>query len=74
MERFSDKATGLIPLAIAPLVLLYLDGNDHATTAEVLGLSVSNVSTKLARIKDRLRVALTGGAPLRPTETRHAAR
>jgi len=56
------------------LVLLYLDGNDHATTAEVLGLSVSNVGTKLARIKDRLRAALSGSAPLEPTETRHATR
>jgi len=40
------------------LVLLYLDGNDHASTADVLGISVSNVGTKLHRIKDRLRVAL----------------
>jgi RNA polymerase sigma-70 factor (ECF subfamily) len=40
------------------LVLLYLDGNDHASIAEVLGISVSNVGTKLGRIKDRLRVAL----------------
>ena len=39
------------------LVLLYLDGNDHATIAEVLGISVSNVGTKLLRIKARLRVA-----------------
>ncbi len=36
------------------LVLLWLDGNDHATTADVLGISVSNVGTKLARIKERL--------------------
>lgn len=39
------------------LVLLYLDGNDHASIADVLGISVSNVGTKLFRIKDRLRVA-----------------
>src|SRR5688572_10961936 len=39
------------------LVLLYLDGNDHASIAEVLGISVSNVGTKLGRIKDRLRDA-----------------
>lgn len=42
------------------LVLLYLDGNDHASIAEVLGISVSNVGTKLGRIKDKLRVALAG--------------
>ncbi len=41
------------------LVLLYLDDNDHATIADVLGISVSNVGTKLARIKDRLRVAFS---------------
>jgi RNA polymerase sigma-70 factor (ECF subfamily) len=39
------------------LVLLYLDGNEHATIAEVLGISVSNVGTKLGRIKDKLRAA-----------------
>jgi RNA polymerase sigma-70 factor (ECF subfamily) len=39
------------------LVLLHLDGNDHASVADVLGISVSNVGTKLHRIKDRLRVA-----------------
>lgn len=37
------------------LVLLYLDGHDHAAIADVLGISVSNVGTRLARIKDRLR-------------------
>ena len=40
------------------LILLYLDGNDHASIADVLGVSVSNVGTKLLRIKDKLRVAV----------------
>jgi RNA polymerase sigma factor (sigma-70 family) len=39
------------------LVLLFLDDQDHATMAEVLGLSVSAVGTRLGRIKDKLRVA-----------------
>ncbi len=39
------------------LVLLYLDGNDHASIADVLGISVSNVGTKLLRTKVKLRVA-----------------
>jgi RNA polymerase sigma factor (sigma-70 family) len=39
------------------LLLLYLDGNDHATIAEILGLSVSNVGTKLSRIKNTLKHA-----------------
>jgi RNA polymerase sigma-70 factor (ECF subfamily) len=56
------------------LVLLYLDGNDHASIAEVLGISVSNVGTKLHRIKDRLRVAFEERARANPKERRHAAR
>ncbi|MBZ0152532.1 MAG: sigma-70 family RNA polymerase sigma factor [Planctomycetes bacterium] len=40
------------------LVLLNLDGNDHATTAEVLGISTSNVGTRLSRIRQRLRMTL----------------
>jgi RNA polymerase sigma factor (sigma-70 family) len=55
------------------LVLLYLDGNDHASIAEVLGISVSNVGTKLHRIKDRLRAAFEDRARTRGKET-HAAR
>jgi len=54
------------------LVLLHLDGNDHASIADVLGISVSNVGTKLGRIKDKLRAALEDRA--RPTEGPHAAR
>lgn len=45
---------GLDPMDRA-LVLLYLDGNRHETIAEILGLSASNVGTKLNRIKNRLR-------------------
>jgi RNA polymerase sigma factor (sigma-70 family) len=56
------------------LVLLYLDGNDHATTADVLGISVSNVGTKLGRIKDRLRVALEARAHPERKDRPHAAR
>jgi len=56
------------------LVLLYLDGNDHASIAEVLGISVSNVGTKLHRIKDRLRVAFEERARSDRKERPHAAR
>jgi RNA polymerase sigma-70 factor (ECF subfamily) len=55
------------------LVLLYLDGNEPASMAEVLGISVSNVGTKLWRIKDKLRVAFEERARLR-REKPHAAR
>ncbi len=37
------------------LVLLYLDDKSHAEISEILGLSVSNVGTKMGRIKERLR-------------------
>ena len=40
------------------LVLLHLDGNDHVTIAEVLGISVSNVGTKLSRVRQTLKRAL----------------
>lgn len=56
VQRLLACVDGLPPLDKA-LVLLYLDGHDHAATAEVLGLSVSNVGTRLHRIKDKLRVA-----------------
>ncbi len=56
------------------LVLLYLDGNDHASIADVLGISVSNVGTKLLRIKDRLRVALEQRTRSNRTDRPHAAR
>ena len=37
------------------LVVLYLDGQSHETIAEVLGISPTNVGTKISRIKKRLR-------------------
>ena len=36
------------------LMILHLEGHDHVTIAEVLGVSTSNVATKINRIKDRL--------------------
>jgi RNA polymerase sigma factor (sigma-70 family) len=37
------------------LLLLYLDGQSHQTIASVLGITTTNVGTKIARLKDRLR-------------------
>jgi len=37
------------------LVILYLDGNRYDAIAEVLGISETNVGTRLGRIKQRLR-------------------
>lgn len=56
------------------LVLLHLEGNDHATIAEVLGISVSNVGTKLQRIRTALRAALERRARSIREEDSHAAR
>jgi len=51
LGRFIER---LDPLDRA-LTILYLDGNSHETTAEILGISTSNVGTKIGRIKERLR-------------------
>jgi len=36
------------------LVLLYLDGNSHDVIGEILGISVTNVGTRINRIKQKL--------------------
>lgn len=36
------------------LVLLYLDGHGHAEIAQILGISATNVATKIGRIKQSL--------------------
>lgn len=52
----------LAPLDRA-LMLLYLDELSHAEIAAVLGISESNVGTRIARLKQRLRRDLTGAGP-----------
>jgi RNA polymerase sigma-70 factor (ECF subfamily) len=37
------------------LMILYLEDKSHAEIAEILGMSVSNVGTKIGRIKDKLK-------------------
>ena len=37
------------------LVLLYLDDKSYKEIAEITGLTVTNVATKISRIKDKLR-------------------
>ena len=37
------------------LVLLYLEDKSHAEMAEIMGLSVTNIGTKLGRIKEKLK-------------------
>lgn len=37
------------------LMLLHLEGHTHAEVAEVLGLSATNVATKIARLKESMK-------------------
>ena len=37
------------------MIILYLDGHRHAAIAEILGMSETNVGTRIGRIKQRLR-------------------
>jgi RNA polymerase sigma factor (sigma-70 family) len=37
------------------LMILYLEDKSHAEIAEILGMSISNVGTKIGRIKDKLK-------------------
>lgn len=56
-----DRLLSSLDVLERALVVLYLDGNDHTTIGEVLGISASNVGTKLDRIKTRLRAAANQG-------------
>jgi RNA polymerase sigma-70 factor (ECF subfamily) len=44
-----------LPLLDKALVLLYLDDYSHKEIGEVLGISISNVGTKINRIKIKLK-------------------
>jgi len=37
------------------LILLYLEGNRYKEIADILGISESNVATKISRIKNKLK-------------------
>jgi RNA polymerase sigma-70 factor (ECF subfamily) len=50
---------GLDPLNKA-LVLLYLDGNSYPEIADVLGISETNVATKISRLKQTMKQGLRG--------------
>ncbi|HXC16989.1 MAG TPA: sigma-70 family RNA polymerase sigma factor [Holophagaceae bacterium] len=51
LHRFIQRLGGLDKA----LLLLYLDGNSHQEIAEVLGITPTNVATKIGRLKQRLR-------------------
>jgi RNA polymerase sigma factor (sigma-70 family) len=52
---------GLDELNRAPMIL-YLDDRSYAEIAEILGISETNVATKIARIKQKLKRAVTSPA------------
>jgi RNA polymerase sigma-70 factor (ECF subfamily) len=54
MQVLYEWIEGLDPLHKA-LVILYLDGNNYQEIADVLGISQSNVATKISRLKETLR-------------------
>jgi len=37
------------------IVIMYLDGNSHKEISEAMGISISNVGTKISRIKNKLK-------------------
>jgi RNA polymerase sigma-70 factor (ECF subfamily) len=45
------------------LALLYLEGYDHADIGETLGITTTNVATRLSRIKQKLRQAVADPPP-----------
>ncbi|MBK6407681.1 MAG: sigma-70 family RNA polymerase sigma factor [Holophagales bacterium] len=57
--RLLQHLIGQLEALDRALVLLYLDGNRYDTIAEILGISETNVGTKISRIKQRLRRDLT---------------
>ena len=59
LHRFIDQ---LDPLNRA-LILLYLEDRSYGEIAEILGISETNVATKISRIKQKLRSQMTGAMP-----------
>jgi RNA polymerase sigma-70 factor (ECF subfamily) len=41
------------------IILLYLDGNPHEEIAEIIGMSKTNVGTRISRIKEQLKRSVT---------------
>lgn len=54
LRMLYDLIDGLDPLNKA-MVLLYLDGNSYQEISDVLGITSTNVATKLNRLKENLR-------------------
>ena len=46
------------------LILLYLEDRNYPEIAEILGISETNVATKISRIKQKLRGQMTASTPM----------
>ena len=57
--RLLEQFIGRLNELDRALVLLYLDGNPYETIGEILGITATNVGTKLGRVKDKLRQMAT---------------
>jgi RNA polymerase sigma-70 factor (ECF subfamily) len=53
-----DFIAELDPLSRA-LIVLYLDGNRYPEIAEILGISETNVATRISRLKSRMKHEFT---------------
>lgn len=49
-----EKSIGELKELDKALILLYLEEKTHSEIAEILGISTSNVATKINRIKENL--------------------
>jgi RNA polymerase sigma factor (sigma-70 family) len=60
-EKLADEITSLyrfinrLDELNRALMLLYLDDRPHQEIAEILGITQTNVATKISRVKERLR-------------------
>lgn len=59
LRMFLGQLIGRLSPLDRALILLNLEGHDHGAIAEVLGLTPTNVATRLSRVKQRLREQYT---------------
>jgi RNA polymerase sigma-70 factor (ECF subfamily) len=60
--RLLQALVARLPDVDRALVLLYLDGYSHEEIASILGISATNASTRISRLKDRLQRDLDAAA------------
>lgn len=53
--KLMQQLIAALPALDKALVLLYMEDRSHAEIADIMGISISNVGTRIARIKERLR-------------------